>query len=77
RFTAKPAFVVDPPAPLAVDQPPYPGGDRAVTERKRFLEATTTRAIQPEFTRKREPEAGKQVAATGDTSKPQNQGADY
>ena len=37
RFTAKPAFVVDPPVPLAVDQPPYPGGDKAMTERKRFL----------------------------------------
>jgi hypothetical protein len=77
RFTAKPAFVVDPPTPLALDQPPYPGGDRSVTERKRFLEATTTRAIQPEFIRKREPDAGKQVVAAGDAAKPQNQGADY
>jgi hypothetical protein len=77
RFTARPAFVVDPPAPLAVDQPPYPGGDKAMTERKRFLEGTTTRAIQPEFIRKRDPEAGKQVVAAGDTSKPQNSGADY
>jgi len=75
RFTAKPAFVVDPPKPLAVDQPPYPGGEKAMTERKRFLEATTTRAIQPEFIRKREPEADKQVAAAG--NKPQNSGADY
>jgi hypothetical protein len=48
RFTAKPAFVVDPPVPIAVDQPPYPGGERAMTERKRFLLATTTRAIEPE-----------------------------
>ncbi len=48
RFTAKPAFVVDPPVPLAVDQPPYPGGERAVIERKRFLLATSTRAIEPE-----------------------------
>jgi hypothetical protein len=48
RFTAKPAFVVDPPVPIAVDQPPYPGGDRAMTERKRFLLATSTRVIEPE-----------------------------
>lgn len=48
RFTAKPAFVVDPPVPLAVDQPPYPGGERAMTERRRFLLATSTRAIEPE-----------------------------
>jgi hypothetical protein len=48
RFTARPAFVVDPPVPIAVDQPPYPGGERAMTERKRFLLATSTRAIQPE-----------------------------
>ena len=67
--------MVDPPKPLAVDQPPYPGGEKAMTERKRFLEATTTRAIQPEFIRKREPEADKQVAAAG--NKPQNSGADY
>lgn len=48
RFTAKPAFVVDPPVALAVNQPPYPGGERAMIERKRFLVATSTRAIQPE-----------------------------
>jgi hypothetical protein len=51
RFTAKPAFVVDPPAPLAVDQPPYPGGDKAMTERARFVTATTTRIIEPEVKR--------------------------
>lgn len=33
RFTAKPAFVVDPPVAIAVDQPPYPGGERAMIER--------------------------------------------
>jgi hypothetical protein len=77
RFTAKPAFVVDPPTPLALDQPPYPGGEKAVMERKRFLQATTTRAIQPEVIRKREPDADKQVVAAGDASKPQNPGADY
>jgi hypothetical protein len=49
RFTARPAFVVDPPVPIAVDQPPYPGGERAMTERKRFVLGTSTRAIQPEF----------------------------
>ena len=77
RFTAKPAFVVDPPVPLALDQPPYPGGEKAMTERERFLKGTTTRAIQPEVIRKREPEAAKQVVANSETAKPQNQGADY
>ena len=61
RFTARPAFVVDPPVALAVDAPPYPGGDRSVTERIRFLQATTTRAIAPEF-RRREPEVAQQTA---------------
>jgi len=77
RFTAKPAFVVDPPRPLAVDQPPYPGGDKAMLERKRFLDAITTRAIQPEVIRKREAEPAQQVAASGQPVKPQTQGADY
>ena len=77
RFTAKPAFVVDPPVPVALDQPPYPGGEKAMTERERFLAATSTRAIQPEVIRKREPEAAKQVVANSDAAKPQNQGADY
>jgi hypothetical protein len=49
RFTAVPAFVVDPPSPVAVNEPPYPGGERAFTERKRFLLGTSTRAVQPEF----------------------------
>jgi hypothetical protein len=75
RFTAKPAFVVDPPVALALDQPPYPGGEKAMTERERFLLATTTRAIQPEVIRKREAEPAKQVVA--DSGKPQNPGADY
>jgi hypothetical protein len=66
--------VVDPPVPLAVDQPPYPGGEKAMTERERFLVATTTRAIQPEVIRKPEAEP-KQVVA--DSGKPQNPGADY
>lgn len=48
RFTAQPAFVVDPPVPLALNQPPYPGGEKAMTERKRFLQATTTGTIEPE-----------------------------
>jgi hypothetical protein len=51
RFTARPAFVVDPPAPIGVDAPPYPGGDKAMTERARFLVATTTRIIEPEVKR--------------------------
>lgn len=74
RFTARPAFVVDPPVPLSVDQPPYPGGEKAMMERERFLVATTTRAIQPEVIRKPEAEP-KQVVA--DSGKPQNPGADY
>jgi hypothetical protein len=58
-----------------VDQPPYPGGEKAMTERERFLKATSTRAIQPEVIRKREPEAANQVVAN--SGKPQNPGADY
>jgi hypothetical protein len=61
--------VVDPPAPLAVDQPPYPGGDRTVIERARFLHATSTRIIAPEF-RRREPEVAQQTADV-QASKPQ------
>jgi hypothetical protein len=52
RFTATPAFVVDPPKPVEVNEPPYPGGDRAMIERQRFLHAITTRAIAPEFSRR-------------------------
>lgn len=48
RFTAKPAFVVDPPVPLALNQPPYPGGEKAMIERKRFMQAIATRAVEPE-----------------------------
>jgi hypothetical protein len=62
RFTAKPAFVVDPPVALAVDQPPYPGGDKAMMERQRFVQAITTRAIAPEVVRKRATEATVQAA---------------
>jgi len=69
RFTARPAFVVDPPVPIAVDQPPYPGGDRTVIERQRFLQAINTRIIQPEFRRK-EPEAA-QLTADVQPAKPQ------
>src|SRR5258707_14540264 len=78
RFTAKPAFVVDPPVALALDQPPYPGGDKAMIERKRFLQAITTRAIAPEVIRKRDAEATAQ-AANGELSspKPQPQSTDY
>ena len=75
RFTAKPAFVVDPPTPLAVNQPPYPGGDKAMTERKRFLQAIATRVIEPEV-KKSAPEAGQQVADDA-TVKTQRRGADY
>jgi hypothetical protein len=76
RLTARPAFVVDPPAPLAVDQPPYPGGDKAMIERKRFLQAITTRAIAPEFIRKRGAEATTQ-AANGEPSSAKSQSPDY
>jgi hypothetical protein len=70
RFTAKPAFVVDPPAPLAVDQPPYPGGDKAMTERARFFTATSTAIVEPEV---RPMKAEAQTAST-ELAKPQ--GAD-
>jgi hypothetical protein len=73
RLTARPAFVVDPPKPIAVDQPPYPGGDKAMTERKYFLQATATRIIMPEVKRQT-PEA---QTASSETAKPQNQGANY
>jgi hypothetical protein len=74
RLTARPAFVVDPPRPLTADQPPYPGGDKAMTERKYFLQATSTRAIMPEVKRQA-PEA---LTASSDSGKPQTQGAaDY
>jgi len=74
RLTARPAFVVDPPHPLTADQPPYPGGDKAMTERKYFLQATSTRAIMPEVKRQA-PEA---LTASSDSGKLQTQGAaDY
>ena len=74
RLTARPAFVVDPPHPLTADHPPYPGGDKAMTERKYFLQATSTRAIMPEVKRQA-PEA---LTASSDSGKPQTQGAaDY
>jgi hypothetical protein len=77
RFTARPAFVVDPPGALAVDQPPYPGGDKAMTERKRFLQAIASRAIAPEV-RKAEPEAKQQLANEDPApGKAQNHGANY
>jgi hypothetical protein len=67
RFTARPAFVVDPPVALAVDEPPYPGGERSVIERQRFLHAITTRAIAPEY---RSPKRGaaQQTVASDDAS---------
>jgi hypothetical protein len=70
RFTARPAFVVEPPKPVGVDQPPYPGGDKAMTERARFLVATTTGIIEPEV-RRMEPEA---QTASSDPAKPQGSG---
>jgi hypothetical protein len=65
--------VVDPPAPVAVDQPPYPGGDKAMTERARFLVATSTAIIEPEV---RPMKAEAQTAST-DPPKPQKPGVDY
>ena len=73
RFTAKPAFVVEPPAPVAVEQPPYPGGDKAMTERARFITATTTRIIEPEV----RPKRGAAQTASTDAPKPQKPGVDY
>jgi hypothetical protein len=69
RFTARPAFVVDPPVALAVEQPPYPGGERSVIERQRFLHAISTRAIAPEY---RRPDAAvAQQAPSGPPAKTQ------
>lgn len=73
RFTARPAFVVDPPKPIAVEQPPYPGGDRTVIERERFLRAISTRIIQPEFRR----EDSKAPQLTADVQPPKSQKPDY
>jgi hypothetical protein len=64
--------VVDPPRPLTADQPPYPGGDKAMTERRYFLQATTTRTIMPEVKR----EAPEALTASSET-KPQKPGLDY
>jgi hypothetical protein len=61
RFTAVPAFVVDPPKPIPVDEPPYPGGEKAMTERERFLRAIATRVIEPEV-RPRNPAVAQQTA---------------
>jgi hypothetical protein len=66
RLTARPAFVVDPPVALAVDEPPYPGGEKAMTERRRFIQATNTRAIAPEV-HGRDPAAVAQQTAYDDT----------
>jgi len=63
RFTARPAFVVDPPAPIGVDAPPYPGGERTVIERQRFLHAIATRVIAPEYRSPRRGAAQQTVAS--------------
>ena len=75
RFTARPAFVVDPPAALAVDQPPYPGGERSVIERQRFLHAISTRAIAPEY-RRPNIDVAQQAASEATPAKKQG-AADY
>jgi hypothetical protein len=73
RFTAKPAFVVDPPVAIAVEQPPYPGGERAMTERKRFLLAISTRAIEPEV-HGPSPDIPQQTADSGASARPGQNG---
>jgi hypothetical protein len=73
RFTARPAFVVDPPVPLAVEQPPYPGGERSVIERQNFLHAISTRAIAPEY---RRPNIGVAQQAASEAAPAKKQGAD-
>jgi hypothetical protein len=67
--------VVDPPRPLAVDQPPYPGGEKAMTERKRFLQALATRTIEPEVSGRRT-EANKETASSQQL-RPQSGNTDY
>jgi len=55
RFLAKPAFVVDPQKPVAINQP-VPD-DKAERERALFWKAVTTKAISPEPARRRGPPA--------------------
>jgi hypothetical protein len=53
RFLARPAFVVDPATPVAINQP-VPS-DKADQERALFWNAVTTKAISPEPQRRRGP----------------------
>lgn len=48
RFTAVPAYAVDPATPARVDEPPYPRGQRAYARRELFARAQATRAIAAE-----------------------------
>ena len=48
RFTAVPAYAVDPATPAKVDEPPYPRGQRTYTRRELFLKAQATRQIVAE-----------------------------
>lgn len=45
RFTAVPAYAVDPAIAASVDEPPYPKGDRAYARRALFYKAQETRAV--------------------------------
>ena len=45
RFTAVPAYAVDPVTPAKVDEPPYPRGQRTYARRELFLKAQATKAI--------------------------------
>lgn len=48
RFTAVPAYAVDPATPAQVDEPAYPRGTRTYIRRALFLKAQATRAIVAE-----------------------------
>lgn len=50
RFTAVPAYAVDPVTAAKVDEPPYPRGQRAYTRRDLFLQAQASKAIAIEPT---------------------------
>jgi hypothetical protein len=45
RFIARPAYVIDPAKPAAVDEPPYPTGAHALARRAAFMKASVTKQI--------------------------------
>ena len=51
-----------------MDEPPYPGGERTVIERQRFLHAIATRVIEPEYTAPKNNAAAPQTVASDEPS---------